>query len=99
LSGSGIGGTEGLGKRGFENFGKRLFSPTGTDGISNFLLNPFGKSVEKGITLEPESVKNFAKKYGITNSEALKYLTANKTHQYQDMLNMEYQQQWLQLIF
>jgi hypothetical protein len=61
FSGSGIGGTEGLGKRGFEKFGKRLFSPTGTDGISNFLLNPFGKSVEKGITLEPESVKNFAK--------------------------------------
>jgi hypothetical protein len=78
FSGSGIGGTEGLGKRGFENFGKRLFSPTGTDGISNFLLNPFGKSVEKGITLEPESVKNFAKKYGITNSEALKYLTGQQ---------------------
>jgi hypothetical protein len=78
FGGSGIGGTEGLGKRGFENFGKRLFSPTGTDGISNFLLNPFGKSVEKGITLEPESVKNFAKKYGITNSEALKYLTGQQ---------------------
>jgi hypothetical protein len=78
FGGSGIGGTEGLGKLGFEKFGKRLFSPTGTDGISNFLLNPFGKSVEKGITLEPESVKNFAEKYGMTNSEALKYLTSQQ---------------------
>jgi hypothetical protein len=78
FSGSGIGGAGGLKNFGFQNFGKRLFNPTGTDGISNFLLNPFGKSVEKGITLEPGSVKNFAEKYGITNSEALKYLTSQQ---------------------
>jgi hypothetical protein len=78
FSGSGIGGAGGLKNFGFQNFGKRLFNPTGTDGISNFLLNPFGKSVEKGITLEPESVKNFAEKYGMTNSEALKYLTSQQ---------------------
>jgi hypothetical protein len=40
FSGSGIGGAGGLKKFGFQNFGKRLFNPTGTDGISN-LLNPF----------------------------------------------------------
>jgi hypothetical protein len=78
FSGSGIGGAGGLKNFGFQNFGKRLLNPTGTDGISNFLLNPFGKSVEKGITLEPESVKNFAEKYGMTNSEALKYLTSQQ---------------------
>jgi hypothetical protein len=85
FNGSGIGAAN---KFGFQNFGGRLLNPTGTDGISN-LLNPFrstgggdklpfGKSVEKGITLEPESVKNFAEKYGITNSEALKYLTSQQ---------------------
>jgi hypothetical protein len=78
FSGSGIGGAGGLKNFGFQNFGGRLLNPTGTDGISNFLLNPFGKSVEKGITLEPESVKNFAEKYGMTNSEALKYLTSQQ---------------------
>jgi hypothetical protein len=40
FSGSGIGGAGGLKNFGFQNFGKRLFNPTGTDGISN-LLNPF----------------------------------------------------------
>jgi hypothetical protein len=75
FNGSGIGAAN---KFGFQNFGGRLLNPTGTDGISNFLLNPFGKSVEKGITLEPESVKNFAEKYGMTNSEALKYLTSQQ---------------------
>jgi hypothetical protein len=85
FNGSGIGAAN---KFGFQNFGGRLLNPTGTDGISN-LLNPFrstgggdklpfGKSVEKGITLEPESVKNFAEKYGMTNSEALKYLTSQQ---------------------
>jgi hypothetical protein len=38
FSGSGIGSR--LKKFGFQNFGGRLFNPTGTDGISN-LLNPF----------------------------------------------------------
>jgi hypothetical protein len=49
FSGSGIGGAGGLKNFGFQNFGKRLFNPTGTDGISN-LLNPF-RSTGDGIKL------------------------------------------------
>jgi hypothetical protein len=49
FNGSGIGGAGGLKNFGFQNFGKRLFNPTGTDGISN-LLNPF-RSTGDGIKL------------------------------------------------
>jgi hypothetical protein len=49
FSGSGIGGAGGLKNFGFQNFGKRLLNPTGTDGISN-LLNPF-RSTGDGIKL------------------------------------------------
>jgi hypothetical protein len=38
-----------LGNFGFQNFGKRLLNPTGTDGIAN-LLNPF-RSTGGGIKL------------------------------------------------
>jgi len=57
FGGSGIGGKTGLKKFGFENFGKRLFSPTGTDGFSN-IFNPFIGSGETELTADQKILLN-----------------------------------------
>jgi hypothetical protein len=49
--------------------------------------------------LEPESVKEFAEKYGMTNSEALKYLTSQQNTPVPGYVKYGIPQQWLQLIF
>jgi hypothetical protein len=59
---------------GFKNFGKRLFSPTGTDGIAN-LLNPF-RSTGGGYKLpfvqtEQEQSAELAKKIGLIEKSTL----------------------------
>jgi hypothetical protein len=74
FGGSGIGGKKGLGNLGFENFGKRLFNPTGTDGISN-LLNPF-RSTGGGdklpfVQTEEEQSAKLAKELGLIENSAL----------------------------
>jgi hypothetical protein len=74
FGGSGIGGKKGLGNFGFENFGKRLFNPTGTDGISN-LLNPFrstgGGSKLPFVQTEEEQSAKLAKELGLIENSAL----------------------------
>jgi hypothetical protein len=59
---------------GFKNFGKRLFSPTGTDGIAN-LLNPF-RSTGGGYKLpfvqtEQQKSAELAKELGLIEKSAL----------------------------
>jgi hypothetical protein len=59
---------------GFQNFGKRLFNPTGTDGITN-LLNPF-RSTGGGFKLpfvqtEQEQSAKLAKELGLIEKSAL----------------------------
>jgi hypothetical protein len=71
FGGSGIGGAK---KFGFQNFGKRLFNPTGTDGISN-LLNPFrstgGGSKLPFVQTEEEQSAKLAKELGLIEKSAL----------------------------
>lgn len=76
FGGSGIGGTTGLKKFGFENFGGRLLNPTGANSISN-LLNPF-KSQRKsykglrfpGIQTAEEKAAETAAKEAILNKKS-----------------------------
>jgi hypothetical protein len=74
FGGSGIGGKEGLGNLGFQNFGGRLLNPTGTDGIAN-LLNPF-RSTGGGYKLpfvqtEDQKSAELAKKIGLIEKSTL----------------------------
>jgi hypothetical protein len=74
FGGSGIGGAGGLGNLGFQNFGKRLFNPTGTDGITN-LLNPFrstgGGSKLPFVQTEQEQSAKLAKELSLIEKSAL----------------------------